>query len=757
MASMILSTVGSAWGPVGQLVGAVVGSVIDSLLFSPHTEGPRLTDLKVTSSAYGIAIPLVYGPENRLAGNIIWTTGLIEKEEEQSAKGGPTVTTYSYSTSLAILVAQGRCGALKRVWANSKLIYDSSENPTGKLYSSLTWYYGTDSQNPDPVMEAVEGAGNVPGYRGYAYCVIKSIQLADFGNSVPNFEFEIEGYAPDGTVIDDVAGWIKDIAGRCGLEGLDIATAAISQPGKGYAIGRETNGFAAIEPLSLAYNFDLAEQQGQIRCVSRGQLIHATVPIDEMGASDQATRNESADPFRVEINPKLDMPREVLVNFSDPDLDYQQNSQRARRQVGNPMNNLTRDLAVVLSTDQAAQTAEMALRDAWAARRTAKFNVTDRWRGLQAAMVFGAVVGDYVKPFKVMKATRGHSGIIEIEARMADPEAYLSTASGVAGRLPANPLSQPGETRFIAIDSIILRDVDDDSGFYWACGRIEKGWRGAVIYRSTDGGADYAEMSRIGITAKIADLVGTLPDGPTEYFDEGNTIVVQMYDERQQLESLSEAAVLAGGNTAWIGNPATGQGGEIIQFRDAVLVGYGQYELSGLLRGRHGTEFATGSHGAGEALVLLNAGAMGRSDFGAGDWDRERNFKPVSVLTALADTTDQTFTNSGEGKRPLSPVHVAASRDGSDNVTLTWIRRTRLSVPGLGYGPIPLGEETESYEIDILDGATVVRTITANSETASYSAADQTADGLTPGDAIDLIVYQMSASRGRGHGRSATV
>jgi hypothetical protein len=71
---------------------------------------------------------------------------------------------------------------------------------------------------------------------------------------------------------------------------------------------------------------------------------------------------------------------------------------------------------------------------------------------------------------------------------------------------------------------------------------------------------------------------------------------------------------------------------------------------------------------------------------------------------------------------------------------------------------VPLGESSEAYEVDILDGDDVVRTIDSlSSETASYSAAEQTTDGLTPGDPVDCVIYQMSATVGRGFGREATV
>jgi hypothetical protein len=56
----------------------------------------------------------------------------------------------------------------------------------------------------------------------------------------------------------------------------------------------------------------------------------------------------------------------------------------------------------------------------------------------------------------------------------------------------------------------------------------------------------------------------------------------------------------------------------------------------------------------------------------------------------------------------------------------------------------------ERYEIDILDGSDVVRTLTATSPAATYSSADQTTDFGAPQSSVSLRLYQLSATRGRG-------
>jgi hypothetical protein len=55
----------------------IAGAAIGGLVFphkGPSVEGPRLGDLSVSSSAYGMPIPIIYGTM-RVAGNMIWSTG----------------------------------------------------------------------------------------------------------------------------------------------------------------------------------------------------------------------------------------------------------------------------------------------------------------------------------------------------------------------------------------------------------------------------------------------------------------------------------------------------------------------------------------------------------------------------------------------------------------------------------------------------------------------------------------------------------
>jgi hypothetical protein len=115
------------------------------------------------------------------------------------------------------------------------------------------------------------------------------------------------------------------------------------------------------------------------------------------------------------------------------------------------------------------------------------------------------------------------------------------------------------------------------------------------------------------------------------------------------------------------------------------------------------------------------------------------------------------FTYAGLGLRPLSPVHIKGVRDAGD-IRISWIRRTRIGGDNWEVAEVPLGEDVESYEIDVLDAHDVVkRTIAASSPSVIYAAADQIADFGSVQSAVSICVYQTNMRFGRGAPRAAVL
>jgi len=193
-------TVGSALLQAG---ASVVGRSVDDAVFGAarRIAGPRLTELHIQGSSEGASIPRLYG-RVRIAGQVIWAARFKENTEVQTSggKGGPRVKTktYSYTLSFAVGLCEGEIARIGRVWANGER-FD---------LSSVNWrlYRGDETQAPDALIEAVEGAG-APAYRGLAYIVFEDLPLEAFGNVIPQFSFEVVRPAPspNGDRLEDLA------------------------------------------------------------------------------------------------------------------------------------------------------------------------------------------------------------------------------------------------------------------------------------------------------------------------------------------------------------------------------------------------------------------------------------------------------------------------------------------------------------------------------------------------------------------------
>ncbi|WP_372624650.1 hypothetical protein [Falsiroseomonas sp.] len=224
-----------------------------------------------------------------------------------------------------------------------------------------------------------------------------------------------------------------------------------------------------------------------------------------------------------------------------------------------------------------------------------------------------------------------------------------------------------------------------------------------------------------------------------------------LLNPEDELDAVSEAEVLAGANAALVGE-------EIVGFRDAVLIAPGTYRLSGLLHGRLGTNDRIAAHGPGEHFVLLS-GALGleRIRDGLGLRSMSRSYKAVSLWQEETAVAAASFTNTARGLAPLSPVHLTGSRDGAGNLTITWIRRTRIPSAWADGTDVPLGEASERYEIDIRNAANTatLRTISSTSASVTYTATEQAADFGAPQASVRVRVRQISDTIGRGAAREA--
>lgn len=349
-----------------------------------------------------------------------------------------------------------------------------------------------------------------------------------------------------------------------------------------------------------------------------------------------------------------------------------------------------------------------------------------------------------------------NGGIIEWEGYADGNTIYPSETINQGGAAaPAGPVDQTiigtPLTRLHAIDEPLLQDTDASPGFYLAAAGMGPGWAGAQVWKSIDGGVSYQPLATVpnaSLIGTVSGVLGAFAGGDT--FDETNTFTVTLLDNGATATpaSATEQAVLNGANAFLVGD-------EVVQAKRVVLNDDGSYTFSGLLRYRRGTDYAT--HAAGERFVALGANLV-RVPVATSEIGLPRMYKAITNGGTLAESIAVPFTYTGRDLMPYSPANIGGWRAANGDLTLTWARRTRIGGEWRDSVEVPLAESAESYEVEIMVGSTVKRSITGlSSPTAIYSAADQTADGITPGSPVSVRIYQRSSIVGRGFPGSATV
>lgn len=205
---------------------------------------------------------------------------------------------------------------------------------------------------------------------------------------------------------------------------------------------------------------------------------------------------------------------------------------------------------------------------------------------------------------------------------------------------------------------------------------------------------------------------------------------------------------------------------EIVQAGAAELIAPGRYRLTRLLRGQRGTEHAMGNPApAGARVVVLDA-ALSALPIAEADLGLPWNWQVGPAARAVSDDSYAAlgFTPTGRGLVPFAPAHVEqpwrTARSPGD-LTIRWTRRSRaLVADAWEQVEVPLAEDQESYDVQILDGAAIKRTLTSSTTSVLYTAALQTADWGAPlglGQTLAIRIYQLSNRLGRGTPATVTL
>ena len=689
MATFVFSAIGSAFGPLGGALGWLLGRQVDSRLFAPPgREGPRLQDLAFSGSSYGAVLPRHYG-RMRVGGTIIWATDLAEtRHTQRGGKGRPAVTSYSYAASFAVALASRPLAGLGRIWADGTLLRGSAGDL--KVGGQLRFHAGHGDQPPDPLIAAAEGSAACPAHRGLAYVVFEDLQLADFGNRLPTLSFEVFG-EPAGS--DGGAGPALDLAQLAADAGFDCPGPV---PLAGLA-GLSVDGPLADVIAALAPVLPLA-------CDGRGPRLRrdgggqAVVALGEAAGAGDPQAGAGAAGGRsgmVRTRAGEDSASPGALRYYDLDRDYQAGFQRSPGAVATGPARVI-ELPATLAAGAAQRLVDgAAQRAGWGRQR-----LTWRTPELDPAVGPGTLVKVPGQP--------GLWEVTEWEWRSSGVELVMVRVPG-AGPPVAEALADPGRgvlagDRATGPTVLVARELPwdgtgsaDGQPVYVAASSAAAGWTGAALLIDDGAGG----LTRIGATGRVPCIMGqaeaALPAAASLLGDRRSTVVVELLAAGMDLADATARQLAQGANRALLG-------AEVIQFARAAPLGGRRWRLSGLLRGRGGTEALVDSHVAGESFVLLDErltvlDGAGLDEVGLDGIGAGAALRLAASGLGDAEPVFAAVAGRGQARRPLSPVHPRVLRAADGGLALGWTRRARGAWLWLDQVDVPLREETEAYEV----------------------------------------------------------
>jgi len=642
MATLVLSTVGSALGgPIGGALGGLVGQSIDrSLLGSGKGKGPRLGDLSVQSSSYGSPIPRMFGTM-RVAGTVVWSTDMVEGEASgEGGKGTSGSAPRSYYVSLAVALSSRPILAVRRIWADGKLIRGASGD--FKVRTKFRLRTGHQDQEIDPLIASVETIARTPAYRGIAMAVFEEFELAEFGNRIPMLTFEI--------VADEDAVTIGEILGDCS-DG--ILSCLDSDAVTGFAAyGSSVK--ECVKPLVEQFDADLIDRHGKLE--SPPAAMSWALSDDELGCSAGEPKAR-VEQLRASAS---ELPSSAVLTFYDPDRDCQAGQMRASG-YGAGQRELRTELAAVVTANIAKKLVEQGLARELAKARSVKVSLPPSRMSIRPGDAI--LLPGTIAPLKVQAITLDGLAI-EVEAVPA--AALVASLPADAGRHLAEADVAIGRTELMLFELPAMGAIEEDRTSLYLAGSNQGQWKPVPVDIVL--GSEPLPSQTLTRRATLGRAINALSDQVPAVLDDLSDVTVQLINPEQYLLNVDRKALAMGANLALLG-------GELIQFGHVEALGIGKFRLTKLLRGCFGTEWAAATHAAGETFLVIDSAAIVKTSLPPG----AEGAIARACANGIGDRSSRPAAEclvGGEAIRPLSPCHLQLRRE-CNTLRADWVGRSR--------------------------------------------------------------------------------
>ncbi|MGO4525580.1 glycoside hydrolase/phage tail family protein [Microvirga sp. 2MCAF35] len=510
----------------------------------------------------------------------------------------------------------------------------------------------------------------------------------------------------------------------------------------GYVIDRPMSVRGAIEPLLRLFGIDAVARGGGLAWQGRGgrAVVHLTKDDFVLGDKEPSLKLTRAQ--------ETELPQQVEVGFIEGDTDYRRASVASRRLSGSSRREARADSAVITRRAEAQRLADVWLQDLWAGREGAEFELSPRRMELEPGDVIAVPTDAGEKLHRITRIADGPTR--RVSTRAVEPAVFERPGQSLEKPVKRPP-SVPGKPAVVVLD--LPAALGDPPPLQYVAVAADP-WPGAMTIWRSGNGTSFTPVRVLDLPAMIGRTKTALMPGPLWRWDPSGVLDVEI--SFGALNSIDDEAVLGGRNLFALQGP-DGRW-EILSAGRAEMIGERTYRLTRFLRGLAGSEPEAGRVvPAGALLVKLDEAVVplttSLQDLG-GTW--RYRIGPSGRDHADPSATEVVVTVGRDALKPFSPVHVSARREAG-GIRLEWLRRTRSNGDGWEAIEVPLAEDAERYEIDILRDNAVVRTLTSAQPSIVYGSVEETADFSGIQSTLSLRIVQISAVAGRGFERSVTI
>ncbi|HEX2552061.1 MAG TPA: glycoside hydrolase/phage tail family protein [Microvirga sp.] len=503
----------------------------------------------------------------------------------------------------------------------------------------------------------------------------------------------------------------------------------------GYVIDRPMSARAALEPLCRLYGIDAAVSGGRIDW--RGRGAGAAIALD----ADAFVLPADGPALRLVRAQETELPHQVEIGFTEGEGEYRRAEVASRRLSGTSRREARADVAVVTRRAEAQRLADIRLQDLWAGREGAEFALSPRRFDVEPGDVVALPTDAGPRLHRVVRIADGP--VRRVTTRAAEPAVFAAPAAR-ASRPLRRPPPLPGKPLAVVLDLPVARGTPPALQHLAVAADP---WPGAAtLWRSGDG-ESFSPAAVLTVPAVVGRTLTALARGALWRWDRHAALDVRI--SSGSLAAVPDEAALAGANLFALQGP-DGRW-EILSAASAELIGERTYRLSRLIRGLAGSEPEAGrAVPAGATIVRLDEAVVPLAG-GLAELGRAWRYRLSPAGRDHADPAAVAFaaTAGPDALKPLPPVRASARRS-AEGVTMRWIRRTRQDGDPWDPLDVPLAEEAERYEVDVIQGGAVVRILRSGEAAALYPAAEELADFGMPQSMLSLRIVQMSAAVGRG-------